>query len=181
MSGLKYLPNYTIDDYNQWGAEWELIDGIPFSLIPSQTRRHQLISGTLTSQIGNALKAQKETCDDYYVVYSLDWIVNNSTVVRPDISVNRKSPGDFITSAPVLIIEIMSTSTALKDRHVKFDLYQQHGVKYYIIADPNTRLHQIYLLKDGQYEEQANLTSFLVHDKCVIELNIEESMAELKD
>ena len=75
----------------------------------------------------------------------------------------------------------MSTSTARKDRHVKFDLYQQHGVKYYIVADPNTRIHQVYVLNEGQYEEQANLTSFPIHDKCAIELNIDESLAELKD
>jgi Uma2 family endonuclease len=179
MSTLKYLPNYTVKDYNLWEGDWELIDGIPYSMSPSPVRKHQQLGSSLILQIGSAFKDQKEKCGNCNVFYELDWIVRDNTVLRPDIAITCDEIADFLTKPPVLIIEILSPSTALKDRHVKFDIYQQKGVKYYIIFDPNTKMKQIHVLVDGQYQEEKDLSLFEIHDKCTIRLNLEEALAEL--
>lgn len=54
--------------------------------------------------------------------------------------------------APDFIIEILSKKTARKDRGVKFEDYQNHGVKEYWIVDPKKKTVEQYLLQDGKYE-----------------------------
>ena len=41
-----------------------------------------------------------------------------------------------VTGAPDLVVEILSPSTAHRDRGIKLDLYARHGVREYWIADP---------------------------------------------
>jgi Uma2 family endonuclease len=175
----KYLPNYSVEDYNRWEGDWELIQGIPYSLLPSPVRKHQELSREILCQISNSINGQKNDFRSCYVVYTLDWIVNNNTVVRPDISVNCDNTGDFITKAPALIVEILAPSTEVKDKYLKFELYEEQGVKNYIIADPNLKTYQVYELINGHYQEKKDLSSFEIHDKCSIQINLDEALAEL--
>ena len=41
-----------------------------------------------------------------------------------------------VTGAPDLVVEILSPSTAHRDRGIKLDLYARHGVRQYWIVDP---------------------------------------------
>jgi Uma2 family endonuclease len=109
----------------------------------------------------------------------LDWILSDNTVVRPDISITCDKAADFMRTRPILIIEILSPPTILKDRHQKFEIYEREGVKYYIVADPSSKTYQIYTLIEGHYQEQSSITSFEIHDKCPIEINMDEALAEL--
>src|SRR5689334_1758391 len=116
MRALKYSPpTYTVADYNMWEGDWELIDGLPYSMSPSPIRAHQRFGAIVINQISNSLESNKRSSRDCDVVYELDWIINDTTVVRPDIAVVCDNAGDFITSPPALIIEILSPATALKD------------------------------------------------------------------
>lgn len=179
MRPLKYIPAYTVTDYNRWEGDWELIDGIPYAMSPSPMRRHQLLVALLVRYIGNSIHGQKEQCGDCVVVSDLDWIINETTVVRPDIAIICNETGSFITTPPALIIEILSPSTAFKDRQVKFDIYQEQGVKYYLLVDPDKRTYTIYQLTDGQYKEQNNITSFIIRDNCRIHLDVDKPLLEL--
>jgi len=146
---LKYLPKYTIEDYTRWKGDWEMIDGIPYAMSPSPSRKHQRIANKLHLLIGNTLS---DTCNCCELLYELDWHVNDDTVVKPDFSlVCDDDDGTFIHTAPKLIIEILSPSTHLKDRGLKLELYQEEGVKYYLIADPDKEILQIYELIEGAY------------------------------
>ena len=42
-----------------------------------------------------------------------------------------------VTGAPNLVVEILSPSTAHRDRGIKLDLYARHGVREYWIVDPD--------------------------------------------
>jgi hypothetical protein len=37
--------NYTYEDYLKWDGQWELIDGVPYSMAPSHSFTHQYIVG----------------------------------------------------------------------------------------------------------------------------------------
>ena len=180
MRALKYLPHYTVNDYQQWEGRWELIDGIPYAMSPSPIGKHQRLGTLLLRQIGNELEKVKPVCGDCIEVYELDWIITKTTVVRPDIAIICDKLGDFITSPPVLIIEIISPATALKDRQLKFDIYQEQGVKYYIIADPETKRYNVFELIDGQYKEQEQLSQFIIHDNCVLQIDIATALKNLE-
>ena len=37
----EHLPHYNYEDYKQWEGDWELIDGIPYSMAPTPNITHQ--------------------------------------------------------------------------------------------------------------------------------------------
>lgn len=86
----------------------------------------------------------------------LDWKISKNTVVQPDLFVTcHESEEDFLESAPNLIIEILSPSTASKDRNEKFELYEEQKVYYYIIVDPKFRKIEVYELVGSKYQPVA--------------------------
>ena len=52
------------------------------------------------------------------------------------------------------MVEVLSTSSALRDRHTKYNYYEREGVKYYLIIDAEKKITEIYLLVNGKYELQ---------------------------
>ena len=180
MRTPKFIPNYTVSDYNLWEGNWELIDGVPCAMSPSPVRRHQHFLSILSNQISNELNNDISASGDCIVVSDLDWIVNERTVLRPDLALICDAKDDFITKPPVLIAEILSPSTALNDRHVKFEIYQEQGVKYYIIANPATRTCQSYVLSGKEYIEKG-FTSLEIHTGCTIAIDLDKAMSAVKD
>ncbi len=53
---------------------------------------------------------------------------------------------------PDMIAEVLSKSTEHRDRGIKFEDYQNHGVKEYWIIDPVKKLVEQYQNKNGKYE-----------------------------
>lgn len=52
--------------------------------------------------------------------------------------------------APDLIIEIISPSTAQKDKLHKFNLYEKYGVKEYWIVEPENKILSVFILQDNE-------------------------------
>ena len=53
-----------------------------------------------------------------------------------------------------LIIEVLSPSTSVKDRREKKHVYQQHGVREYIIVSPlDESAERFFLANNGRYGE----------------------------
>jgi Uma2 family endonuclease len=130
-------------------------------------------------QTGNSLEKQKKKCGHCIVVHELDWIIDDTTIVRPDIAIICNEKDDFITSPPALIIEVISPATAFKDRQVKFEIYQEQGVKWYIIVDAEAKTYNVYLLSGKLYKEQKAASSFSIHKNCAVQLDIEKALGEL--
>jgi Uma2 family endonuclease len=53
--------------------------------------------------------------------------------------------------APDLIVEILSSSTTTKDRGIKFDTYEQSGVREYWLVDPLSRYIEVYNNRQGVF------------------------------
>ena len=145
----RYIPRYTYEDYRQWEGDWELIDGIPIAMAPSPVSEHQI----LMVEIARELSTSLEKCDECYVVVEEDWIVDSETVVRPDISVVCGRLEEFIQKPPYLIVEIVSPSSAYKDERVKFALYEEEKVEYYVLMYPKECKARIFRLKSGKYDK----------------------------
>jgi Uma2 family endonuclease len=84
----------------------------------------------------------------------VDWQISGDTVVQPDnlVVCDESIEGDKIIETPVLVFEILSPSTSRKDRILKYRLYQEAGVKYYCIVDPETKSAEVYVLRDQKYD-----------------------------
>lgn len=169
----EWLPQYSYKDYKQWEGHWELIYGLPHAMSPSPKRKHQLCERRFLRIVEDALGQNTNVCHcDVY--HELDWIVDDNTVVRPDVMiVCGKFEDDFLRFPPTLILEIASDTTRLKDRNIKFNLYQNNGVKYYLIADVERESIDMFILKDNRYTE-FNSDTFTLTSACSIQLNIQK-------
>ncbi|WP_404360188.1 hypothetical protein [Methylotuvimicrobium sp. KM1] len=58
---LAYQEHYTVDDYQQWEGNWELIEGMPYTMTPSPSVTHQIVAFNIVTSIKNALKTRKPT------------------------------------------------------------------------------------------------------------------------
>ena len=165
----KYHPNYTYDDYKNWDGRWEVIDGVAYAMSPMATPKHQRVSHKIAWQLDELLK----DCEQCQAYLPIDWKVRENTVVQPDNLVLCYEIDDkpYITKAPSLIFEVLSRSTALKDWHVKYEIYEKEGVGYYIIVDPESRSAKIFKLVDYRYVKQADVTDEkvdLAWDDCAM-------------
>ena len=166
---VKILPHYSYDDYCHWEGQWELIDGIPYAMSPAPSHQHQHVSSTLSFLFENCLRAIQ--CKDCKVYQPIDYRVNEFTILQPDLLIVCKPiTGQVLDFAPDLVVEILSPSTALKDRNSKFEIYQTQGIPYYLIVDINSKQVEIYKLQDQQYrlEETTGdqLYTFNLGDTC---------------
>lgn len=180
MKSFDYIPLYTYKDYIQWEGDWELINGHPHAMSPSPVRKHQLLAGKLSREAARLLESNT-VCNDCEVFTDLDWIVNDETVVRPDLMiVCGDFKDDFLRFPPAMVIEILSPTTILKDRHIKFQLYQTQQVRYYIMVNPDTQTCEIFKLQNGMYIIADSLQEFALPGECLIQWNISDFVAQLK-
>ncbi|MEA3456483.1 MAG: Uma2 family endonuclease [Campylobacterota bacterium] len=175
MSNIELLPKYTYSDYKNWEGDWELVEGVPISMAPAPMRVHQNIATEIIFALRNSFR--EDMCPDCYVSFENDWKISNDTILRPDIvfvcdDENKK----YLTKAPKIIIEILSPSTAKKDETVKFNIYEDEKVNYYILVYPDDLKAKVYTIKDDKYTKVGDFTKEkLVFDdiECELELDFE--------
>lgn len=171
----KILPNYTYDDYRHWQDNWELIDGIPYAMRPSASPKHQLVASNLNSLFFIELDQKACACKVYHPV---DIKITDNTILVPDVIICcHPIDKQFLDFPPELVVEILSPSTHLKDRNTKYELYQEFGIKYYLIVDPNKNTVEIYCLdKKGKYQLQEE-SRFELNDDCAIVMDFSKIWA----
>ena len=122
---------------------------------PAPGTRHQAVSRHIQFQLYEQLeKTGLAAVFDAPTDIHLD----ENDVVEPDLMVideRRRSiiaPAK-ITDAPDLVVEILSESTAHRDRSVKRALYERAGVGEYWIVDPDANTVTAFkLTSEGTYE-----------------------------
>jgi Uma2 family endonuclease len=164
MPAPRYNPHYTLVDYQVWEGNWELWNGVAVAMTPSPFGRHQKALTKLAHMLLSAMETAG--CKGCEVAVELDWIIAEDTVIRPDLSLCCGDNIDrFIESPPVLVAEVLSDSTAHKDKTAKRKLYADQGVRYYLMVDTNPGHLEMLRLVNGQYE-QVN-----TGDQMILELN----------
>ena len=127
----------------------ELIFGRLY-LSPSPVLLHQF----LVTHLAWRLKELAAQTGGMAVVAPMDVHLAEHSVVQPDvlyISPERRGiMRDWVYGAPDLVVEILSPSTASRDRLHKLNLYAQHGVAEYWIVDPGPRHIDFCVLEDGE-------------------------------
>jgi Uma2 family endonuclease len=133
----RFLTNDTVADYRRWEGRWELLEGIAVAMTPSPFAPHERVVSRLARLLGNQLDA---TGCGGEVYTGLDWIVNDHTVVRPDLMVVcGEQPETHLQRPPTLVVEVLSEATRGRDLVVKRALYLELGVSEYWIVDPDRR------------------------------------------
>jgi len=147
---LTYADYVTLPDDRR---RYEILDG-ELAVSPSPTSRHQLVSHNLDVALSNWVRAHGL---GRMWAAPLDLILADTVVTQPDLIYVSKSRSAIVSrrgldAAPDLVIEILSDSTAARDRGVKMRIYARHGIPRYWIVDPDARTLEVYSLRDGAYE-----------------------------
>ncbi len=136
------------------GLRHELIDGA-FVMTPSPTSGHQgMVAGLhvalRTACLGTELRVRFAPLD----------VALGSSVVEPDLMVAPVSAfGERgLDTAPLLVVEVRSPTTAWLDEGRKLTLYEENGVAHYWLADPVAPSVQVLDLVDGRYVQTASAT-----------------------
>jgi Uma2 family endonuclease len=168
---IEDLPHYTYDDYAQWEGRWEVINGIPYAMTPAPAMKHQRLSMKIAFQLDNLL----ENCGNCRTYQAIDWQITEDTVVQPDVLVvcGEYTEREKLLIPPVMVVEILSPSTSRKDKIIKYQLYENAGVKYYCLVDPETNSAVVFELNIKKFREMK-MTPFkddnvtFDFDTCII-------------
>jgi len=153
------IPNpiikFTYEDYLNAPEvkRYERLDGelVP---IPTPGERHQSISILLGSKLVQF--AYENSLGRVYHA-PFDVVLSDVDVVQPDLLFVSNERGYIITpaniqGAPDLVVEILSSSTAERDRTFKRTLYARHRVKEYWMVDTIAKDITVLLLGERGYE-----------------------------
>ena len=171
------IPNpvvkFTYEDYLNAPEDkrYELLDG-ELVMTPAPGERHQSVSILLGSKLFQF--AYENSLGRIYHA-PFDVVLSDVDVVQPDLLFVSNERDHIITpaniqGAPDLIVEILSPSTAERDKTFKRTLYANHGVKEYWMVDPTTKDITVLFLGECGYEvvdtcgEGATLTSPVLQD-----------------
>lgn len=135
---------YTFEDLNclPEGRYVELIDGVIYDMA-TPTYRHQMAAMDLYYQIRKYIEADHGQCIAFVNAFGVFADNDKHTYLIPDVSVvcdRDKIKEDGIHGAPDFVIEILSPSTASKDKNHKFYKYSQCGVREYWMLDLEKKL-----------------------------------------
>jgi Uma2 family endonuclease len=174
MSNLayKYDEYYTKEDYNQWEGDWELIEGMPYAMAPSPMYGHQFVNGKIYRLLDELL----DDCPHCSAVIETDVEFCDDTIVRPDSFVICYEPKERLDKAPKIVFEVVSKNSIKRDEKIKFELYQNEAVEYYILVYPDNQKAKIYQLKEHKYVKIGDFSSETYKfdiGKCNIEFDFD--------
>ena len=149
---LQTEKRYTYADYENMDDDnrYELLDGVIYLMSPPPTSVHQAVSGELFMQLGSFLRGKP--CKVFAAPFGVR--LDDETAVEPDLVVvcdKSKIDKKGCKGAPDMIIEIVSPSSASRDRFLKFNKYLKAGVREYWIVDPQSKDTSAHILENGKY------------------------------
>ncbi len=154
MASVQPAFRFTYEDYRTAPPDrrYELLDG-DLVLTPAPSLKHQ----TVQVQLGERLaRFVRENALGRLFFAPCDVVLSDTDVVQPDllfVSAARAhllSGGENVRGAPDLVIEILSPSSAERDRGYKRALYAMHGVAEYWLVDPAAETVWVHRLRNGE-------------------------------
>lgn len=151
-----FMVRETGDTYENYAVlpdemgRFELLDGELWAMSPAPAITHQMVS----KELEKALTACEQ---DYFVFHApVDIILSAYSVLQPDILLLHKSKSHQLSNRgvegpPDLVVEILSPSSAWRDRGKKMNLYAHYGVSEYWIVDSKNEWLEQYFLEQSRF------------------------------
>ncbi|WP_420635551.1 Uma2 family endonuclease [Candidatus Palauibacter sp.] len=157
------LPSITWQDVQQMpddGNRYEAIEGDLY-MTPAPTFRHQLVSWRLSRALDRCLSEPGRGLV-LYAPLGVEFPATGEGV-QPDILFVSRERREIITEAgivdaPDLVVEILSPSTAGRDRSIKLRLYERQGVREYWIVDPDENTVDVWRFSEEPAHERFTTT-----------------------
>ena len=174
---------FTVGDLDRMpddGHRYELLDG---SLIvsPAPGLPHQRVAAVLVALLEFACPA------DLVVFPNVGVRTGARSALEPDAVVARHSDvsGVRLIEPPLLVAEILSPDSALRDLNLKKAAYERFGIPSYWVIDPDLELPSIraFQLVHGEYREEAHAAGdapFCAERPFVVEIVPSRLVAKLR-
>ena len=142
------------------GNRYESIGGRLY-VTPAPAIRHQRVSKRLQSALVGLLEETGH--GEVFHAQLLVEFPGTGDRVQPDLLFVSDERRGIITEkavkgAPDLVVEILSPSTAHRDRGIKLDLYARRGVREYWIVDPVRDVVDVWRFGDHPGHERFTLS-----------------------
>jgi Uma2 family endonuclease len=145
----------TYEDYVELpddGRRYEVLDG-ELQVSPAPAPKHQAVARNLLFILHGHV--QERRLGTVYCA-PIDVILENTTIVQPDLIFLARGREAIITNRaiegpPDLVIEILSPSSARRDRGTKAGLYARFGIRHYWLVDPDGRVLELYEAEGAEY------------------------------
>ena len=148
--GEQELENYSYEDYldidktTPENEYYELIFGHIY-MMSGASRVHQDVVGNIFF-LFKTLQKEKQ-CKTVIAPFDIKLTCDARTnVVQPDVMLFCKDD-----DLPCLVVEVLSPSTAHKDKTVKKELYECFGVQNYLVVDPINHYVDKFVLVNGRF------------------------------
>jgi Uma2 family endonuclease len=154
---------FTIDDLDRMpddGRRYELIDGM-LVVSPAPNLRHQRVIIVLGSLL-------EQACPEHMVVFADAGVrVTQDSALEPDVVVAHVTDADVadaggarLTRPPLLVAEVLSPHSVLRDLNLKKAAYERFGSPSYWVIDPDLDRPSLraFELDGGSYTEVAHVT-----------------------
>ena len=152
--------------------------GEPFTIrdldrMPDDRHRYELLDGTLMVSPAPGPPHQRVAvmlchalelaCPEEFIVFpNVGVRIGPRSALEPDVVVARPSDvsGARLTRLPVLVAEILSPDSALRDLNLKKAAYERFGIPSYWVIDPDLEQPGLraFELVSGVYREVAQVT-----------------------
>ncbi|GGA97164.1 Uma2 family endonuclease [Puia dinghuensis] len=192
FADLDLSQEYSYADYLKWTFEerLEIIKGKIFKMSPAPNRMHQKLSREIFGVLINFLKGK--TCEVYSAPFDVRLPRKSKddkdiiTVVQPDLCVicdPSKLDDKGCLGAPDIVIEILSPGNNKKELEIKYDVYEEAGVKEYWLFLPEIQALLQYVRNgNGRYAGARPLTEDNILTTPILpgfELDLEEVFGAL--
>jgi Uma2 family endonuclease len=134
----------TVDEFLVWAdgrdGKWELHDGGPVAMAPERVL-HTLVKLSAANALVAAVGRAGAPC--IALAEGITVRVTPRRAFVPDASVICPPPGknDIETSSPVVVVEVLSPSTAAFDHGLKLEGYfSLPSLAHYLLLDPDRRV-----------------------------------------
>jgi Uma2 family endonuclease len=134
----------SVDEFLVWAetreGKWELHDGVPVAMAPERAL-HSRIKALIASAFLAAIRRERLTCGVY--TDGLGVRVGVGRTFIPDlVIVCPPAPeDDLATDTPLLVVEVLSPSTAAFDHGAKLEGYfTLPSLLHYLLIDPDRRV-----------------------------------------
>lgn len=162
LSQLDLTKKYSYADYLVWKIKErvELFKGIIAEMSPAPNPTHQRVLRELFTVF--ELFFSNHKCELFFAPIDVRLLNKNKstndnkiyTVVQPDLIVvcdEDKIDERGCLGAPDLVVEILSPGNSNKEMNIKYELYEEAGVKEYWMIHPTERQLLIYVLENGKF------------------------------
>jgi len=154
MEAIK-LDEYGFKDYEEISQNdrCELIFGEIY-MMASPSYEHQAVVSNLITLIKNRIKEKKSKCKAVVAPFDVKLKKNRSeNVVQPDVAIYcNDAMKKEVNNIPTVVFEVLSPSTAMKDKYDKLKLYEMFGIEEYFLVSPEYKSVEVFRLKNGKYE-----------------------------